>query len=54
MVSRVASKMYTTWQHQLRVLSTSHGVLVMIRGTTECSARKNVDRAYPDKQANCA
>ena len=53
-VSRVAGKKYTTWQHQLRVLSTSQGVLLIIRGTAECSARKTVDRGYPDKQANCA
>ena len=53
-MSRVAGKKYTTWQHQLRVLSTSQGVLLIIRGTAECSARKTVDRGYPDKQANCA
>ena len=53
-VSRVAGRKYTTWQHQPRVLSTSQGVLLIIRGTAECSARKTVDRGYPDKQANCA
>ena len=53
-MSRVAGKKYTTWQHQARVLSTSQGVLLIILGTAECSARKTVDRGYPDKQANCA
>ena len=54
MVSRVASKTNTTWQHHWRVLSTSHGVQLMIHGTAECSARKIFDRGYADKQANCA
>ena len=30
------------WQHQASVLSKSQGVLLMMRGTAECNARKTV------------
>ena len=53
MLSCVAGNVNTTWQHHWSVLSTSQGVLLIMRGTAECSARQMVERWYPDKQANC-
>ena len=52
-VSRVHGKIYVAWQHHWSVLSTSHGVLLMMRGTAECSARKTVLLVYPDSIASC-
>ena len=51
MVSLVQGKMYVACLHHVRVLCRSQGVQLMMRGTTECNARKNVARGYPDKHA---
>ena len=36
------------------MLSKSQGVLLMMRGTVECNARKTVGREYPERHATCA
>ena len=53
-VSRVAGRVYVIWQHQASVLSKSHGVLLMMRGSAESNARKTVGREYPERHATCA
>ena len=53
-VSRVAGSIYVTCLHQCSVLSMSHGVRLIMRGTAECTARKTAEREYPDKPAICA
>ena len=52
-VSCVHGKIYVAWQHHLSVLSTSHSVLLMTRGTAQCSARKTVLLVYPESIASC-
>ena len=53
-VSRVAGSVYVTCMHHCSVVSTSHGVRLIMRGTAECNARKTAEREYPDKHAICA
>ena len=50
-VSRIAGRIYVTCLHQCSVLSMSHGVRLIMRGTAECNARKTAEREYPDKHA---
>ena len=50
-VSFVAGRMHTAWRHHWRVLPTSQGFRLIMRGTAECNARKTVDLEYPDRHA---
>ena len=53
-VSRLQGNTYVIWRHHSSVPSTSHGVLLTMQGTAECSACKIVGPEYPDRLASYA